>query len=239
MGSVGQTNAESRRRFATLNEKPLHAALKAWYAGPEDRTEVHVDGSLVDIVRASDGLLVEIQTRNLAAIRRKLTRLLARHRVRLVHPVAIEKWIVRTDGEGAVLGRRKSPKRGRVEDAFTELVHVPRLLVHPNFSFEVVLIREEEVRRHQPGRVWRRKGWTTCERRLIEVVGRRAFETPAQLAGTLPDGLPDPFTTRDLAALLEIRLALAQKMTYCLREMDAISVSGKKGNAVLYSRLIG
>ena len=37
--------------IGTLNEKPLHAALKAWYAQPGDRLEVAVDGFVVDIVR--------------------------------------------------------------------------------------------------------------------------------------------------------------------------------------------
>jgi hypothetical protein len=47
-----------------LNEKPLHASLKAWYAQPEDRFEVPVEEFVIDIVR--DDLLLEIQTSNLA-----------------------------------------------------------------------------------------------------------------------------------------------------------------------------
>jgi hypothetical protein len=44
--------------IGTLNEKPLHAALKQWYAEPEDRIEAPVDGFTVDIVRGD--LLIEI-----------------------------------------------------------------------------------------------------------------------------------------------------------------------------------
>ena len=43
-----------------LNEKPLHASLKQWYARPGDRFEVAVGGFVIDIVR--DDLLIEIQT---------------------------------------------------------------------------------------------------------------------------------------------------------------------------------
>ncbi len=32
-----------------LNEKPLHASLKKWYAQPEDRFEVTVDGFVIAI----------------------------------------------------------------------------------------------------------------------------------------------------------------------------------------------
>ena len=122
-----------------LNEKPLHAALKQWYARPGDRLEASVGGFLIDIFRGN--LLVEIQTRNFAAIRRKLSDLVAHHRVRLVHPIAQEKWIVKLaeDGESQ-LSRRKSPKHGAIEHVFEEFVSFPRLLSNPNFSLEVLLL---------------------------------------------------------------------------------------------------
>ena len=56
-----------------LNEGPLHAALKMWYAQPEDRFEVTVEGFVIDIVR--DGLVLEIQTGNVASIKSKLANL--------------------------------------------------------------------------------------------------------------------------------------------------------------------
>jgi hypothetical protein len=142
-------------QIGTLNENPLHAALKEWYAEPGDRFEVPVDGFVVDIVRGE--LLVEVQTANFSAIGRKLAALAAQHPVRLVYPVPLEKWIVRLDGDGGRLGRRKSPKRGAVEGVFEELVRIPHLLANENFSLDVLLTREEEVRRLQarPGS-WRR-----------------------------------------------------------------------------------
>src|SRR5689334_23918490 len=97
-----------------LNEKPLHASLKQWYARPGDRFEVPVDGFVIDIVR--DNLLIEIQTRNLSAINAKLKKLTCSHHVRLIYPIVKEKWIVRsakTHTRGPV--RRKSPKKGRLE----------------------------------------------------------------------------------------------------------------------------
>ena len=53
------TEAQPANQISTFNEKPLHAALKAWYARAGDRLEVQVDGFIIDIVR--DGLLIEIQ----------------------------------------------------------------------------------------------------------------------------------------------------------------------------------
>ena len=221
--------------IGTLNEKPLHAALKQWYALADDLTEVSVDGFTVDVVRGD--LLIEIQTRNLSAIKRKLTALTERHPVRLVYPIAQDKWIVRLSKNGkTVLGRRKSPKRGTLELAFEELVSFPQLLAHPNFSLEVLLIQEEEARRYDGTRNWRRKGWVTHERRLLQVVDRRLFETPADMRALIPASLVEPFTTTQLAEAKDQPLWLAQKMVYCWREMGAIAIVGKHGRHVLYAR---
>ncbi|HEY72751.1 MAG: hypothetical protein B6I35_07045 [Anaerolineaceae bacterium 4572_32.2] len=213
----------------------MHAALKEWYAQPGDRFEVSVDGFVIDIVRGE--LLVEIQTGGFSAIKRKLTTLTARHPLRLVYPVAREKWIVKLaqDGSGR-LGRRKSPKHGAFEHVFAELVSFPSLLSVPNFSLEVLLIQEDEVRRYDGKRGWRRKGWVTHERKLLEVVERRLFETPADMGELVPSDLAEPFTTSDLAAAIGQRRWLAQKMAYCLREMGALAPVGKQGNSILYSR---
>ncbi|RLC78763.1 MAG: hypothetical protein DRI81_06175 [Chloroflexi bacterium] len=213
----------------------MHAALKEWYAQPGDRFEVSVDGFVIDIVRGE--LLVEIQTGGFSAIKRKLTTLTARHPLRLVYPVAREKWIVKLaqDGSGR-LGRRKSPKHGAFEHVFAELVSFPSLLSVPNFSLEVLLIQEDEVRRYDGKRGWRRKGWVTHERKLLEVVERRLFEAPADMGELVPSDLAEPFTTSDLAAAIGQRRWLAQKMAYCLREMGALAPVGKQGNSILYSR---
>ena len=220
-----------------LNEKPLHASLKEWYARPGDEFEVAVDGYIIDIVR--NELLLEIQTGSFASIKSKLLNLVDVHLVRLIYPIAREKWILKLakDDEGGYI-RRKSPKRGRVEDLFREMVSFPQLLANANFSLEVLMIREEEVRRHEEKRNWRRRGWTTDERRLVEVADRHLFENPADWRALLPEKLGESFTTGDLAEVLGIRRSLAQKMAYCLRRGGVIELTGRQGRANNY-RIVG
>lgn len=215
-----------------LNEKPLHASLKEWYSRPEDQFEVAVDGYVVDIVR--DDLLVEIQTGNLASIKAKLNILAGSHRTRLILPVAQEKWIVKlAKDDDSRTTRRKSPKRGRLEDLFREMVSFPQLLSNPNFSLEVLMIREEEVRRFGGKRNWRRRGWGIEERRLLGVVEQVVYEEPADWQAFLPKELVT-FTARDLAEAIGVRLRLAQRMVYCLRKVTVINLMGKQGRANLY-----
>lgn len=220
-------------RIGLLNEKPLHASLKQWYARPGDRFEVAVDGFVIDIVR--DDLLIEIQTRNFASINSKLCKLTRSYEVRLVYPVVQEKWIVRsTNDDGGVVVRRKSPKRGRLEDLFWELVSIPQLLCNPNFSLEVLLIRAEEMRRYEGKRKrWRTKGWVIEGRRLLDVMDRHLFGKSADWLAFVPDGLQS-FTTKDLAVVCDTRRELAQKMAYCLRQSRMIELIGKQGRNNLY-----
>jgi hypothetical protein len=210
-------------------------ALKEWYAQPNDRFEVSVDGFVVDIVRGE--VLVEIQTQNFAAMKQKLDKLTVHHPVRLVYPIPRERWIVKLAEDGmSQLSRRKSPKRGTVEDVFEELVSFPRLLMNPRFSIEILLIQEEEVRRYEGTRRWRRKGWVTQEHRLLRVIEQRFLETPADMCALIPTALTEPFTTSDLAIALAKPRWLAQKMVYCLRLMGCITPVEKRGRAILYTR---
>jgi hypothetical protein len=220
--------------IGTLNENPLHAALKAWYAGPDDATEVALEGYIIDIVQADR--LIEIQTGAFNPLQRKLTALLADHRVRLVHPIAAQKWIVKTGEDGVVASRRRSPKRGNILDLFKPLVSIPHLLDHPHFELEALLIEMEEVQQYDGKRGWRRRGWVVSERKLLNVVEQRIFTRPADLAALLPEHLPVPFTTTDLAEDLKIPRRLAQQMAYCLRRMGQVEVVGKTGNAQLYQK---
>lgn len=219
-------------QIGLLNEKALHASLKAWYAEPGDRFEVPVDGFVIDIVRGTQ--LLEIQTGSLASIKSKLFALLTTHPVRLVHPIAGEKWIVKLPREeGGKPTRRRSPKRGQLTDLFREMVSFPQLLADPNFSLEVLVTREDEVRRYDGARGWRRKGWVIEERRLLEVVERRLYEAPADWRSFVPGDLPT-FTVRDLAERLAIGRSLAQRMAYCLRKAGVTELIGRQGRAHLY-----
>ncbi len=217
--------------IGSLNETPLHAALKHQLAPPGSRFEVDVDGYVVDAV--ADGLLVEIQTRNVGGMREKLGVLLPNYRIRLVLPVAQRKWIVRCHEDGSRT-RRRSPKRGQAADVFRELVSIPELLAHPNLEIEIAMTEQEELRRHQEGRAWRRRGWVVVGRTLVAVRERRTLREPRDLLAFLPAGLPEAFTTADLAAGAGMARRTAQQAAYCLKALDLIAPVGKRGHARLY-----
>jgi hypothetical protein len=218
--------------IGTLNEGPLHHALKALYGGT---TEVVLAGGFVADVRADDDVIYEIQTAGFGAIRRKLGELLRAHRVVLVHPIARMRYIVKLDGaDERVLSRRRSPRRGAVSHVVAELVSIPELLAHPNFELEVVLVDEDEYRVHDPDNVRRRNGWRVVRRDLLEVVELVRFRSPSDLLTLLSGSPPATFTTLDLATALGQPRWVGQKLAYCLRASGVVEVAGKQGNALVY-----
>jgi hypothetical protein len=211
----------------------LHAALKTWYMQPGDEIEMRVDGYVVDIVRGD--LLIEIQTRHFSALKHKLSNLMTHHRVRLVHPIPRQKWIQRVSNNGhKQISRRKSPKRGRVEHLFSELVSFPKLAANTNLSIEVLLTQEEEIWKNDGKGSWRRKRWSIHDRRLLNVLESVILSSISNYQNLLPSSLPQEFTAADLKEALRLNYRLAGKMAFCLREMGAIKQIGKKGNAFLY-----
>ena len=221
--------------IGTLNEGPLHQALKSLYSEGGAEEEVPV-GSYVADVRDTDNVLYEIQTGSFASLKKKLATLVEQHRVVLVHPIAQIRYIVKLPvDEDSEATRRRSPKRGSIADIVSELVSIPQLLNHPNFELEVVLIEEDELRVFAPGKVRGRKGWRVVQRRLVEVFERRRFCSAADLFCLVPGELPETFTTQDLAEAMQRPRWMAQKLAYCLREAGEITLCGKEGNALCYT----
>lgn len=224
--------------IGTLNEGHLHASLKALYSEPGDALEVPLDGYCVDILRGE--LVIEVQTSSFAHIAKKLRALVEQRPVRLVHPIAAERWLVKRPRRGhAVPARRRSPKRLGFEEIFDELVSFPELLAHENFELEIVTTQEDEILEYRGGRHWRRRGWVVAERRLLGVVDHLRLRGPADLLALLPETLPDPFETKQLADAFGRPRWFAQRTAYCLRKAGAVQEIGKAGNARIYSRLCG
>ncbi len=220
--------------IGTLNEGSLHVALKQLVAEPGDEFEVPLHGFVIDIVRAAetpDECLIGIQTGSFAAMGTKLDRLLDDHRIHLVHPIALRTTLERPGGY-----RRRSPRRQSLHSVFEELVSVPTLLDHPGLTLEVVLVEATKIQIADPRARRGRGGWRTVDRRLDTVVERHRFDTLDDVAALLPDELPSPFTTADVAERAPMPRDLAQKACYCLRATGHLVETGRTRAGVTYER---
>lgn len=220
------------------NEGSLHAALKDWYAKPGDRFEVKVADYIIDIVR--DDQLLEIQTKNFSAMKKKLKFLLENnYEIQLIHPITVDKWIVKEDIDQNIISRRKSPKRGKLVDIFAELIRIPHLLreflLHKkSFSLVLLFIDEEEIRRDDGKGSWRRKGVSIVDRKLLHVRDHYYFQAKADFLSLLPSHLNEPFSTKTLAKSIGCTVHDARKLSYTYKKMGLIVEVGKQGNQLLY-----
>lgn len=199
--------------IGTLNEGPLHAALKSRYSEPGDEFEVPLDRFVIDIKRGNR--LIEIQTTSFASMGKKLDHLLPDYQILVVHPIAIATYLDRPGAKP-----RKSPKKGSIYNIFDELVSVPTLIDHPNLSIDVVLT---DVIKHQvpdPKMRRGRGGFRTVNRSLGALTETVRLTSAADLAPLVPvDSLPARFTTADLATAAKVPRTTAQRMAYCFRPL--------------------
>lgn len=215
-------------------ETALHRELKEFYCDDATAREVRVHGYRVDAL--VEGVVIEIQQASLAALRRKVKVLLATHPVVVVKPLSALKTIIRLKRRnGPIASQRTSPQHATVYDVFHDLVHFIDVFPHPKLSLDVLLTEQEETRIPKRKRWFRAKDYTVSDRRLVAIRTRHRFQTAAELGALLPPGLEATFTTADIARMAEIPRWLAQKMAYCLRQIGAITVAGKRGNALLYA----
>ena len=218
--------------IGTLNEGPLHQALKALYARPGSQEEVSIDDFVADVVDGNQ--IIEIQTRGFGALKKKLPVFLSTHRVKLVHPIAQTRTIVKIQNGAET--RRVSPKHGSPFDIFAELVYIPQILNDPNFEIDVVLIEEDENREYDGRRGRRKRGWVTTGRHLVRVVEVVTIGSMEDLFGRVATDLTVTFTSADLGRVMKRARSLGQKAAYCFRVAGLTRVCGKNGNELVYEK---
>lgn len=217
-----------------MGESSLHIKLKDYFANQGAELEVNIGGCIID-ARLND-LLIEIQIQNLFNLKPKLDLLLEEYKIRIIHPIALDKWIVYLPKDKNQPARkRKSPKHGQFEHLFEELVFISNYVTHKNFSIEAFLIIEEEIRNNDGNGSWRRKGWSIFDRKLVDIVDQLLLTQPDDYRQFIPKNTPRPFTTIELAHSLRLPKRIAYKLTYTLRTMQVIKKVGKKGRSILYS----
>jgi hypothetical protein len=114
------------------------------------------------------------------------------------------------------------------------LVYIGKWVNHPNFSLEVLLTSEEELRIADGKGSWRRKGISIVDRRLKKVYENHLFTSPADYKSMIPSNLASPFSNHQIANSLGIPYRLASKMTYTLKQIGVLELDGKPGKPYLF-----
>jgi hypothetical protein len=132
---------------------------------------------------------------------------------------------------------RRSPARQKPAHIFLELVHFG-VFPSPGLQLDIVLTEQEELRLPPTSRSSWKKRYHVQDRLLLSIESQLSLKTADDLWKLLqPDaGLPETFSTAQLAEACEIPRWLAQKAAWCFRRMEFLELAGKQGNSLLYRR---
>jgi hypothetical protein len=220
--------------IGTKNESELHRALKFHYSGYDGVTETVVGGYVCD-ARTSAGEIIEVQTGTFGPLKQKVKFLTEYGKVRVIHPIVVQKYIELFDNEGKFLHRRKSPRSGSVWDLFNALVYAPELPLLPRLTVELALVDIVEKRVDDGAGSWRRKGVSIAGRSLGAWRESLVLQKPGDYRVFIPFKGKEPFTVRSFALAAGISVSIARKTVYVLSKIGMIERAGKQGNAIVYT----
>lgn len=227
-----------RHTIGILNEKTIHSVVKDYFSADEDLKEVPVGSFFADICDGDN--ITEIQTAGFGKLRDKLTYFLPDYKVTLVYPMQHFKWTIWVDPEsGELNGHNKSPITGNVYRAFKELYRIKTFLKHPNLRIIILLIDMDEYRLLDGWSQNKKRGSHRYDRIPLELIDEIELADIYDYMALVPDALPEEFTGADLAKAVHIKSKEASVVMNILSYMGAITQTGKRGRAYLYSRYAG
>ena len=219
--------------IGTLSEKTMHAVLKHYYAPDEDLHEIPIETYVADIYTGTE--IIEIQTRAMNRMRKKLESFLALYPVTIVYPIPREKWLYWIDEEtGEVSDKRKSPKKGNPYQAFIELYKIRPYLAHPNLRLRLALIDMEEYRLLNGWSKDKKKGSERFDRIPVAFKEEVCIDTYKDYMQLIPYDLPEQFTVKDFAKCAKIPARLAGTVLLILFDLKLVDRIGKQGKSYLY-----
>ncbi len=223
------TAEHPRQGIGTLGEKTVHAVLKEYYGGGDESKEIKVGGFVADCV--CEAGVVEIQTRQLYRLDRKLAALLPVCRVTVVFPVEREKTIITVDEEsGELISRRRSPKHVTVYHAIAQLYGIRQHLADDNLTVRLPVLSVEEFRSAN-----KKRGRTAKLDRVPTAMSDEIVLARPEDYAALFTPLPDVFTSAELAKLCHIDRDSARQVIGVLKQLQLVSESGRRGRSKLFS----
>ena len=219
--------------IGTLSEKTVHAVLKHYYASDEEMHEIPIENYVADIYTGTE--IIEIQTRAMNRMRKKLEAFLPLYPVTIVYPIPRQKWLFWIDEEtGEVSQKRKSPKKGNAYQAFIELYKIRPFLSHPNLRLRLDLIDMEEYRLLNGWSRDKKKGSERYDRIPTAFVEEICMNDIRDYMQLIPYELPERFTVKEFAKYAKIPARLAGTVLLIFTDLKLVNRVGKSGNSYIY-----
>ena len=229
---------QNRNSIGVQKERLLHAFLKYYLEPDAAFHEQPAAGFIADARR--DGAIIEVQTRDLYRLKRKLEAFLAQPeimQVNVIFPIATTKWLVWVEEDGSCRPRRKSPKPGTPLQILPELYGLRTLLQNEKLTFTAAMLQLEEYRHLNGWSRDKKRGSHRMERVPLALDAMVALNVAADYQGMLPSGLPAQFTVQELGKLCRMQQKAAWRSLHVLTVVGVVQKCGKRGRADLYEVL--
>ena len=196
----------------TYSENSLHHTLKNIYALEFNGKTEQKSGRFVCDIITQDNEIIEIQTSNISALKRKIEYFLNKNtKIRIVHPLIEEKIIKTFSQDDILLSKRKSPAKQTVYTALRSLTGIYSFLGNKNLSIEFLNVKITEIRRQTEQNVQNKtksrrhlKNYLVTDKILETINSKQIFCTKEDWNNLLPLSLPEFFTPPELQkSLLE------------------------------------
>ena len=218
-----------------MSESSLHRALKLLYSGSQGETETPACGYICD-GRTRGGELIEVQCGSFGPLKEKLETLTKKNKVRVIHPIIVQKHIELYDASGCLLHRRKSPRKGSAWDLFKVLLYAPELPLLKNLTIELAFVETIEKRTDDGKGSWWRRGIRVSDRALGGVSSSLVLSKLKDYYQFIPFKKNEVFTACNLAKKARIDARLARKTLYVLTRIGLAEHTGKVKQAFTYER---
>lgn len=237
--------AEGKPHIGMLGEKSLHSIVKRYLTEDENAYEVRISSKngadthryVADI--CTEGRIYEIQTGSFYPLIPKIAYYLAEtdYDVTVVHPLPYIRYKVWIDPEtGEIESRKRSPKKGRAEDALREIFWLREMLAHPRFHIRLLFLEEDEYRYLDGWSYDKKRGSNRCERVPAALCGTVELDSPEDYRAFLMPELPREFTASELGVLFGLRGKAVYSALKVFLAIGLFAEAGKKGRSVLYRR---
>lgn len=213
--------------IGTFGEKSIHSVLKRYYEPENCNHEVKIGSFIADAV--GENGIIEIQTRALYKLQKKLDVFLDYCPVTVVHPIIKESRIVKLSESGEVLSIRMSPKKQSIYDAARELYGIRQILDNPRLTVVIPVVTAEDYRiKTSTGEY--KKG----DKLPLELLEEAVLKTADDWRVFLPEGMENGFTAAEFAK----RAGTGKKAAwYCLSVLGRLSIVKKHkgtGRSIFY-----
>ena len=168
----------------TYNETDLHKFFKEKYAKENQGfTEVKVGEYICDIF-TKESSIIEIQTTSLYKLVPKIESLSKNYRTKVVFPFPFEKYIENYSETGELLSCKRSPKKNKWINIFTELFGILPLILEKKVELEIVAISisEKRIKTENPVQTKNKsrrflKNWYKVGKSLNQIIETKNFSS--------------------------------------------------------------